>query len=183
MKGVIFNLVEEIVVSSHGDETWDRLLCRAGVRGAYTSLGSYDDSELMGVVAAASEALGLPEQDVLRWIGHSAMPLMSGRWPGFFKAHHATAPFLRSLNKIIHPEVHKLYPGATCPHFDFADGADGALLIGYRSRRKLCGLAHGFIEGTAALYGETAELDHLRCMHRGDENCLISVRLAPARTE
>ena len=177
MKGVIFNLVEEIVVANHGDETWERLLDRAEVRGAYTSLGSYDDSELMGLVAAAANELALPATEVLRWIGQQAMPIMVGRWPGFFAAHTATAPFLRSLNSIIHPEVHKLYRGARCPHFDFAESADGALLIGYRSKRSLCRLAHGFIEGAAAHYGETADLHHLRCMRHGDESCLISARL------
>ena len=177
MKGVILNLVEEVVVSSHGEETWERLLDQAGVGGAYTSLGSYQDAELMRIVAAASVALELPEQDVLRWVGRQAMPLMIGRWPGFFAAHRTTKSFLRTLNAIIHAEVHKLYPGATCPHFDFAEGADDALLIGYRSKRRLCGLAHGFIEGAAAHYHETAELQHLECMHRGDDACLLSAHL------
>lgn len=177
MKGVIFNLVEEIVVSSHGDETWERLLEQAGVGGAYTSLGSYEDAELARIVAAASVALDVPEHDVLRWVGQQAMPLMIGRWPSFFAAHRTTKSFLRTLNGIIHPEVHKLYAGATCPHFDFAEGTDGVLLIGYRSKRRLCGLAQGFIEGAAAHYHETAELRHLKCMHRGDDACLLSAHL------
>lgn len=182
MKGVIFNLVEEIIVSSHGEDTWEQLLDQACVGGAYTSLGNYDDAELTSLVAAASVALKLPERDVLRWVGQQAMPLMIGRWPGFFAAHDATRPFLRSLNSIIHPEVHKLYAGATCPHFDFDEGADGVFLIGYRSKRRLCGLAHGFIEGAAAHYRETAALQHLKCMHRGDDACLMSARLTTEGT-
>src|SRR5438874_2247890 len=43
MKGVVFNLLEEIVVREHGEETWDLLLERAGLGGVYTSLGNYPD--------------------------------------------------------------------------------------------------------------------------------------------
>ena len=152
------------------------MLNHAGVSGAYTSLGSYDDAELMRLVAAASAGLGQPEHRVLRWIGQQTIPLMVRRWPGFFAAHQATALFLRSLNSIIHPEVHKLYAGAVCPHFDFSEGADGALRIVYRSTRKLCSRPPGFSDGAAAHYGEAAHVSHLRCMHRGDEGCLLSAR-------
>ena len=40
---VVFNLLEEIVVREHGEETWDLLLERAGLGGVYTSLGNYPD--------------------------------------------------------------------------------------------------------------------------------------------
>ena len=39
--------------------------------------------------------------------------------------------------------------------------------MGYRSPRKLCGLAHGFILGAGDHYGETLTVEHLKCMHEG----------------
>src|SRR6185503_4047295 len=100
-------------------------------------------------VEAASEALGKPADEILRWFGRQAMPLLAHQYPVFFASHHATRAFVLSVNSIIHPEVRKLYTGAGCPHFHFEDGADGALLLGYNSPRRLCALAHGFIEGAA----------------------------------
>jgi hypothetical protein len=50
-----------------------------------------------------------------------------------------------SINKIIHPEVRKVYPGGDVPIYDVRDGPDGTLLIGSQSARKLCALAEGFI--------------------------------------
>jgi hypothetical protein len=77
------------------------------------------------------------------------------------------------VNNIIHPEVRKIYAGADVPIFDFQDAADGALLMGYHSARKLCALAEGFVEGAARHYGETVRFEHLECMHQGHPKCLF----------
>ena len=66
VKGILFNLVEEIVVDQWGADTWDDLLAAAGVDGAYTSLGNYPDRELELLVDATSARLELAIPDVLR---------------------------------------------------------------------------------------------------------------------
>jgi len=175
MKGIIFNLLEDVVVEIHGDAVWDALLDQSDLDGVYTSLGSYDDAEIMGLVSAAGNALSLTDDEVLRWFGRRAIPGMAKRWPAFFVAHQNTIPFLRTLNSVIHPEVRKLYAGAYCPHFDFTSPTDGSLLIGYRSPRQLCGLAHGFVLGAGDHYGEAVTVEHLECMREGDARCLLSV--------
>lgn len=175
MKGIVFNLLEEVVTRKHGAATWDSLLDASDLDGAYTSLGSYPDEDAFRLVGAASTALGVPPRDVLTWFGREAMPILAERYPGFFKAHQTVRPFLLSLNSIIHPEVRKIYPGADVPVFDFHDAPDGALLMGYESARKLCALAQGFIEGAAGHYGERIEFSQLQCMHDGDPKCVFRV--------
>lgn len=118
MKGIVFNLLETLVVRDFGDETWESLIESAGVSGAYTSLGSYPDEDLFALVGAASEALSLGPDDVTRWFGRSAMPLFAERYPTLFEEHRSALPFVLTLNDIIHPEVRKLYPGAIVPVFD-----------------------------------------------------------------
>jgi len=178
MKGIIFNLFEDVVVDAYGDSAWDEALEDAGLDGVYTSLGNYDDTEMMNLVSVVGAAFSVPDHDVLRWFGQRAIPGMVARWPDFFAPHQRTVSFLRSLNSVIHPEVRKLYAGAYCPHFDFSSPDDESLVIGYRSPRKLCGLAHGFILGAADHYGETLTVRHLECMNEGSQRCLIVV--APA---
>ena len=178
MKGIIFNLLEDVVVKTHGDAAWDQLLEQADLDGVYTSLGSYDDAEIMQLVSAAGSSLSLSDDEVLRWFGRQAIPGMAERWPGFFAAHEKTIPFLRTLNSVIHPEVRKLYAGAYCPHFDFTSPTDESLLMGYRSPRQLCGLAHGFILGAGDHYGDELTVQHLECMHDGADRCLIAVTAA-----
>ena len=175
MKGIIFNLLEEIIVRHYGDETWDHLLVTSGLDGAYTSLGSYPDEHIAKLVAEIGKDFGLTAFEVLRWFGNQAMPLLFDRYPVFFQSQTCTRSFLLSVNHIIHPEVRKIYAGAQVPTFEFSDEANGGLLMGYSSPRRLCALAQGFAEGAASHYRETVDFQHLKCMHRGDESCLCSI--------
>ena len=178
MKGIVFNLLEECVSREHGEETWDALLDEADLNGAYTSLGSYDDADLLKLVAAASTSLGVDDQEVVRWFGRSALPLLADRYPDFFQQHGSTRPFLLTLNEIIHPEVRKIYPGADVPTFDFNASSDDELVMGYRSQRRLCAFGEGLIEGAAAHYGERVEIRQPVCMRQGGDRCEFRVRLS-----
>ena len=175
MKGIVFNLLEQVVTQHHGEAVWEELLDRTGLSGAYTSLGSYPDDQVAALVGAASEMLAIPPDAVLRWFGTEAMPLLKERFPAFFAPHNSTLSFVKSVNSIIHPEVRKLYAGAGCPHFQFSDTDDGGLRVGYNSSRRLCALAHGFIEGAAREFGETTIVSHVTCMNHGDERCELTV--------
>ncbi len=177
MKGIVFNLLEQVVIKKYGELVWDDLLDVTQLSGAYTTLGSYPDEEVEKLVGAASTALNVPRSDVLRWFGREAIPLLASHYPAFFSGHKTARSFVLSVNSIIHPEVRKLYSGAGCPRFHSEEAPDGALLMGYDSPRKLCALAHGFIEGAGDHYGEEMAVEHPRCMHRGDPNCLLSIRV------
>jgi hypothetical protein len=180
MKGIIFNLVEEVVTESYGEDTWDSLLDAAELDGSYTSLGSYPDADLFALVGAASTALGVPPEQVVRTLGEGAIPLLAERFPEFFQPHPGTRPFLLTLNDIIHAEVRKLYPDADLPEFEFDSSGEDELTLTYRSARQLCALAEGFIVGTARHYGESVAIDQPKCMHRGDDRCLLHCRFTAA---
>ena len=176
MKGVVFNLLEEVVRRHYSEDVWDDLLDEAGVDGAYTSLGSYADADIEALVAAAAAKLGLTRADVLRWFGQTAMPVLAELYPVFFEPHHSSRSFVLSVNSIIHAEVRKLYSGADCPHFNFRDDAEGALLMDYRSSRRMCALAQGFVEGAGAHYGETLDFHHDNCVEHGDPHCVFRIQ-------
>ena len=173
MKGIIFNLLEGVVRNKYGEETWAGLLDAAGLEGAYTSLGNYPDADLTKLVVAAAAALKLPPNQIIRWFGVNALPLLAGKYPKFFMPHSTTRSFVLSVNSIIHPEVRKLYPGAYVPEFEFDNSSPEVLVMIYRSTRKLCALAEGFVEGAATHFGERATMEHPQCMHRRDEKCVL----------
>src|SRR4051794_9717809 len=102
MKGVIFNLLEETGSSEFGEETWETLLDSAGLDGAYTSVGTYPHEQLVALVGVASTATGRSADELTRWFGRSAMPLLYQRYPSFFDAHSDTRSFLLTLNDVIH---------------------------------------------------------------------------------
>ncbi|MEN7536281.1 heme NO-binding domain-containing protein [Aurantiacibacter flavus] len=179
MKGIVFNILQEAVEQKFGEDAWESLIDASGVCGAYTSLGSYPDQELFALVAAAAALLETNEAEVLRWFGRSAMPMLEVRYPELFVNHRTSRSFILSVNDIIHPEVRKLYAGASCPHFHFDEDTEGRLLLGYRSPRQLCQLAHGFIDGALDLFDERATIEHLLCMHRGDGICRMAIDWHP----
>ncbi|MBS1808147.1 MAG: heme NO-binding domain-containing protein [Acidobacteria bacterium] len=173
MKGIVFNLLEEVTCQQLGEETWDTLLEDAEMDGAYTSLGSYPDEDLMRLVAAASARLSLSPDEVVRWFGVHALPLMAKRYGQFFEGHRSTRQFLLTLNGVIHPEVLKLYPGADTPEFDYDLSSEDRLVMEYKSRRRMCAFAEGLITGAAAHYGEEVTIQRPKCVNRGDEQCLF----------
>jgi hypothetical protein len=173
MKGILFNLAEEVVSQAHGEDTWDDVLEHAGLEGSYTSLGSYPDQHLTRILAAAGQLLGVDQQTMLRNVAERAIPLLAERYPQFFAAHDDARAFVLTLNDIIHPEVRKLYPGADVPTFRYELVSADALVLGYESARRLCSLAQGFLSGAAAHYGQTITIEQRACMLRGDARCLL----------
>jgi len=180
MKGIIFNLLEEVVVQHHGADAWDDLLEAAGVDGAFTSLGNYPDEMIGALVGAAARRFQVSPTEITRWFGREALPALAARYPMFFANHTSARSFLLSLNSIIHPEVRKVYPGAEAPDFDFSGSTRDRLIMKYRSRRRLCALAWGLIEGSAARFGERVTVEHRTCMLSGAESCVFEIELGPA---
>jgi hypothetical protein len=178
MKGIIFNLLEEVVTQTHGEEMWDHLLDTTQLDGAFTSLGNYPDEDLLTLVGAVSAALNQPPNVIVRWFGTQALPLLARKYPAFFVGHHSTRPFILTLNGIIHPEVRKLYPGADTPDFEFDTSSPAVLVMSYYSKRKLCALAEGLIVGAAEHFDETVSIGHALCMHRGDSRCRLELSFA-----
>src|SRR5688572_25425237 len=130
MKGIVFNVLEQVVTDELGADTWDSLVEAAGTDGSYTALGNYPDGELVRYVMAASKALGKPPDEIVQWFGRKSIPHFAQRYPDLFTPHKSTIPFLMTLNDVIHPAVRKFYPGADVPDFDFTLKSDDELHLG-----------------------------------------------------
>jgi len=174
MKGVIFSAVQSAIERNFGDATWDQIIDDAGLSGAYTSLGNYDDAELVAIITGAPDDTGEGLAERLRWFGKESVPFLVEAFPEFFEG-KLLLDFLPSLNHIIHPEVRKLYPGSTPPDFDLFDEGTDSLTLRYTSERQLCFLAEGFTFGVAAHTGETVEISQPVCMHEGGDHCELRI--------
>lgn len=182
MKGIIFNLLEEVVTTHISETAWDGILESAGADGAYTSLGNYPDEDFGSLLEALSRRIGQSDRETLKWFGQLSMPFLAQRYPEFFTAHKGLRSFLLSMNDVIHAEVRKLYPGAEVPVFEFETpagaGAHDTLIIHYRSKRRLCQLAEGFIVGASEQFGEQVSITQPDCMLDGADECALVCRFA-----
>ena len=176
MKGLVFNLLEVAVSRDHGADAWDDLVGAARVRGGYVSQGDYDEAEFEALVGCAAKVWDLSREDVLRWFGRRAIPVLAELYPDFFAPHDSARAFIGGMNAVVHAELRKRVPGAACPQLGVREGADGRLTVGYRSENRLCALAHGFIEGSAAYWCEAVEIEHPACVACGDESCEFEIR-------
>ena len=180
MKGVIFNVVEETVRAEHGEDAWDALLESAGLRGAYTSLGTYPDQDMAALLTAACEALDISREDLLRHLGRR-LGRLAARNPHLMAEFSDSRSLLLGLNSVIHPEVRKVYPGAEVPVFRVVSGEAAFVSLSYRSNRGLCYFAEGLALGVGDHFGEALTVTQPVCMHVDGDHCELVFTWPPAR--
>jgi predicted hydrocarbon binding protein len=179
--GIIFNLLEEAVTRRFGAGAWAEMLAKIDV-GGYLPFDKYPDDEFFRLLGALPVAPEMDAEERLRWFGRAAVPLLAERYPLIFAPHRSAESFLLTLNAILHP-------GGRVPADVEAGPLDlevleveppGGLVLGYRSIRRLCALAEGFVTGTAEYYGEAVQIQQPRCMLHGEERCALVCTFAPA---
>jgi hypothetical protein len=174
MKGVLFSVIEQVVIDRFGEDAWDGILERSRVDGVYTSLGDYPDADLVAIVQAIAQTLNVSVPEALVLGGHDAFGILAARHPSLLQGLNRWQDVLMHLEDIIHPEVHKLYPGASAPSF-VTEETETGMLVEYRSKRQLCHLAEGLIRGAGDYFGTPVDVRSETCVHSGDEKCLLVV--------
>jgi hypothetical protein len=174
VKGVLFNIVEDVVTRALGADEWDDIVDAAAVSGAYTSLGNYPDADLGAIVDTVADRLSMSVADTLRLVGRLGFEHLAARAPELLATHSDWRSVLLSLDEIIHPEVLKIYPDSEVPGSDVSTDGD-ALLFGYTSSRNMCALADGLIVGCGSWYGTELHVDHVTCVHADDSSCTMRV--------
>lgn len=173
MTGILFNLLEEAVVRRFGTETWTAMLAHVGSSG-YLPFDRYPDEDLFLLLEALPVDPETTAAERLRWFGRAAVPLLAERYPMIFAPHRNAESFLLTLNQLLHPGGPP--PGAAAGPLDLEvleSGPDADLVLGYRSSRRLCALAEGFVTGAADWYGERVRIVQPRCMLEGEDRCAL----------
>jgi hypothetical protein len=158
MMGMVFTELLDMVESRFSLDVVDAVVERAGARGSYTSVGYYDDDELMRLVGALSAETSMPVSDLLHAYGHHLFGRFVALFPMFFAPHDSATAFLSGLESHVHTEVRKLYANARPPLFSLQRSGDGSWHLEYRSARGLWRFAQGLVEACLAHFGGTQKL-------------------------
>ncbi len=155
MKGIVFTEFFEMVERDYGYEMVDTLIETTELKsgGIYTSVGTYDHSEIVNLVVNLSKQTNTEIEVLLHAFGRYIFDTFVDSYPIFFQNYSSSFDFLASIDNYIHVEVLKLYPDATLPRFT-TEIIDGKMLMIYISERSMSSLAHGLIEKTLEHYGE-----------------------------
>lgn len=178
VKGLLFDVVREVVAELLGEDEWDRAVESAGFEGSYTSLGNYPDDEMYALVVLLAESAGLSVDETLRTVGIHGWRYLEQRQPELVAGVDDIGTLLHSLNHVVHTEVRKLYPDSLVPLFGITDDGPGHWLVTYESERRMCRLAEGLLLGFAESRGITTAITHVSCINHGDDSCVLDVTVS-----
>jgi hypothetical protein len=153
--GLINEAMRRHVVETAGPAAWSAIASRAGASQSFAALHYYDDAVTYALVAAASEVLDRPQEDLLRGFGRYWSTTVGPESYGDILGATGTdmISVLHSLDEM-HARLQSLYPDLRPPSFDVERRADGALVVHYRSERDGLGpFVVGLLEGLGELYG------------------------------
>jgi len=179
MKGIIFTSLNDMIEEKYGLETWSKVLDKVNPtsKGIYTAGGTYNDDELKAYVTELAKLENLTPNQTLEAFGIYLFPVLASKYPVFIPKGITFKEFMKSIDKIIHVEVNKLYPEAALPTLSYEDPAPNQLIIIYRSPRKLCALAKGLTQGAANHFKVSIQIQETLCMHHGDDHCCLEVNI------
>lgn len=160
MKGVIFTEFLAMVEEQFSFEIADRIIEASDLAtdGAYTSVGTYDHTELLQLVTALSRETGVAIPDLVRAFGTHLFGRFHALYGHLFEGAQSTFNFLKNVESYVHVEVRKLYSDAELPIFECEVQDDAHMVMTYRSKRPFADLAEGLIAGCAEHFGELIDI-------------------------
>lgn len=155
--GLVNRAVEGLVRREHGDEVWARVKASAGVEVSHFGrMQAYDDAITYRLVAAASEQLGVPGDELLIAFGRYWVEYVADEGYGaiFSMGGRDLRTFLEGLDAM-HARVATGQPAMRPPSF-LTEPADGGVVLHYMSERDGLGpMVIGLVQGLAHRFGET----------------------------
>jgi len=147
MKGIVFTEFLEMVEDKFSYELVDQLLTENKLEsgGIYTTVGTYNYSEMVQLVVDLSDRTGIETSILLNEYGKYFFQVLQSSYPQFFESISDPFHFLESIENHIHVEVKKLYPDAELPSFETHLISKTTLKMIYISERKMSDFAEGLI--------------------------------------
>ena len=179
MYGLVNKAIEQMVRSNHGAAMWNRIKSAAEVDvEGFISNRSYPDELTYRLVAAASEALDVPAEEILKafgehWVLHTALesygPMMQ-----------ATGKTLREfLLRLphLHTRVELIYPDLRPPQFSCHDVGDSGLDLHYWTTRPpgLEPFVEGLIFGLGKMFSTPVRVELIQHREDGSDHSVFRV--------
>ena len=161
MKGIVFVQFIEMVEEQFGLETADRIIEQSewSTNGAYTSVATYDHTELLQLVLHLSSLTDTPVADLVRSFGKYMFKILTSAYPVFLENVDGVFSLLANVEGVIHVEVRKLYPEAELPGFSHRFPGKNRMGLIYSSPRPFSKFAHGLIEGCIEHFSEPVSIE------------------------
>lgn len=160
MKGIIFTEFLDMVEEKFGYDTVDHIIEQAAdpEDGSYTSVSTYDHTQLVQLVVALHQKSGISLRDLQMTYGRYLFGRLAINYPKLLEGVKDPFDLLLNIELMIHTEVRKLYPEANPPKFIGEKLNEDTLRLTYYSHRSMGDVAEGLMHGCADHYGEKFEI-------------------------
>ncbi|MGH3102635.1 MAG: heme NO-binding domain-containing protein [Gaiellaceae bacterium] len=176
MHGIIFTSLRHFVTSRFGAEEATRIW---SAEPPYLITEAYSDDAFHELFGKVCDETGSDPVELLRAFGvFAAERTFVLLYPSYFDQAGGARSFLLTVEERIHELVRATVPDARPPLLAVEPlGGDG-VRIAYSSPRRLCVLLEGLLLGTVRHYREKVVAEQVRCMHRGDPDCIFEARFS-----
>lgn len=171
MKGIIFTEFLELVEEKFGLEMVDEIISQSNLKsgGVYTSVGTYEFSEMLQLLTHLSEHTKLSIDDLLLVYSEHLFKALVKSYPQLVEHYKDPMSLLASIENHIHVEVQKIYPEAQLPTFDLEERTDDKMVMVYKSERALYMLGKGLMLETFKLFNVPVQIDYEKLNPNGTE--------------
>lgn len=171
MKGIVFTEFLELVEDKFGLEMVDHIILESNLpsEGAYTSIGTYEFSEMMSLLTNLSKNTSISKDNLLRTFAEHFFGVIETNYSELLNQYKDPLDLLSSIENHIHVEVKKLYPEAELPTFEVLSKTDSELVMMYNSSRAMYSFGLGLMHKTFEHFNKRAVIDFQKIKEDGTE--------------
>ena len=160
MKGIVFTEFLELVENKFGLEMVDTIIINSDLKsnGVYTSVGTYNFSEMLQLLNHLSENTGISKDDLLLTYGEHFFGVLEVSYPELLSTYTDPMEMISSIENHIHVEVKKIYPDAELPTFEIVKKTANSLIMIYKSSRAMHHFGLGLMKKTFEYFNVTSEI-------------------------
>jgi len=179
MHGIIFTELRKFAEARAGAGAWPKVLEEAGLAGRiFLAVQPYPDEDAVAIVGAAARLTGREPQAIQEDFGEFIAPDLLKLYGHLVGEGWKTLDVIEHTEVTMHRVVRARNPGAAPPELRCTRPSPDEVIVTYASPRRMCGIAKGIARGLARHFEEKVLVTESSCMHAGDAECTISVRLA-----
>ncbi|AUP77651.1 heme NO-binding domain-containing protein [Flavivirga eckloniae] len=171
MKGIVFTEFLDLVEDKFGLEMVDEIINKSNLEsgGAYTSVGTYEFSEMLQLLQHLSKNTNIPVDDLLLIYAEHFFGVLKESYPDLLAMYNNPIDMLASIENHIHVEVKKIYPDAELPTFNIVEKTDSSLVMIYKSSRAMHHFGLGLMNKTFEHFNSKATIELEKIQEDGTE--------------
>lgn len=166
---MIFTEFLELVEEKFGLAMVDQIINASELMsgGAYTSIGTYEFSEMLQLVTHLSNNTNIAVDDLLLVYSEHLFKALVNMHPDLVSHYKDPMDLVASIENHIHVEVLKIYPDAQLPTFEIIARHENSMILDYKSDKALYMLGKGLMIETFKLFKVPVKIDFTKMNEAG----------------